>query len=42
MKVKDAERIGINTSTLWKIKKRIKERKPAHLSKNILKKLEDL
>lgn len=39
MTVKDAKKVGINTSTLWKAKKRIKERKPVHLSTKILKKL---
>ena len=39
MTVKDAERIGINTSTLWKIKKRIIDGKTIQFSKKILKKL---
>ena len=39
MTVKDAERVGINTSTLWKAKKRIKERKPVRFSKKIMNKL---
>ena len=39
MTVKDAERIGVNTSTLWKIKKRIIDGKTIQFSKKILKKL---
>lgn len=39
MTVKDAERAGINTSTLWKAKKRIKEHKPVRFSKKIMDKL---
>jgi hypothetical protein len=38
MTVKDAERIGINTSTLWKIKKRIIDGKTIQFSKKILNK----
>jgi hypothetical protein len=39
MTVKDAERIGMNTSTLWKAKKRVRNRKPIHFSKKIRDKL---
>ena len=42
MTVKDAERIGINTSTIWKAKKKIKEGKTVHLSNKIIKKLENI